>query len=142
MRSTRLSGRKGSDEGKYHIYLTNLSLSTYRGEEVGQLYRMRWQVEKMYSHLKTDSHLDEQPSDKEHLVKLRMYGVLLAYGLVGRLREKMRKQHPSGRYPVSLGMRSLATLGAKVTRENQPPLTLEKDVLLARLFRAADARSQ
>tara|TARA_Y100000588_G_scaffold347995_1_gene397218 strand:+ start:571 stop:861 length:291 start_codon:yes stop_codon:yes gene_type:complete len=42
-------------------------------------------------------HLGEQSSVKEHLVKLRMYAVLLAYGLVGRLCEQMRRKHPSAR---------------------------------------------
>lgn len=110
-----------NEEGKYHTYLTNLPLSTYPGEEVGQLYRMRWQVEKMYSHLKSDGHLDEQPSAKEHLVKLRIYAVLLAYGLVGRLCERMRRKHPSGRYPVSRGMRTLAMLGQGLLEEISLP---------------------
>ena len=49
----RLLARWNPDEGCHTLLVTNLARSRFRAEQVGQLYRLRWQVELLFKEWKS-----------------------------------------------------------------------------------------
>ena len=95
----RAVGLRNEEEDSWHWYLTNLPVASYPAEYIGEIYRLRWQVELVFKQLKSQESLDVQTSTKKHRVELKMWVSLLGYVLAGRLCEKMRLSH-EGEFPV------------------------------------------
>lgn len=112
----RAVGLRNEEEGTWHWYLTNLPVETYPAEYIGEIYRLRWQVELVFKQLKSQESLDVQTSTKKHRVELKMWVSLLGYVLAGRLCEKMRASH-EGEFPVWRALEALKILGAELARE-------------------------
>ena len=53
----RLLARWNRDEGCHTLLVTNLPRSRFRAEQVGQLYRLRWQVERLFQEWKSYANL-------------------------------------------------------------------------------------
>ena len=53
----RLLARWNRDEGCHALLVTNLPRSRFRAEQVGQLYRLRWQVELLFKEWKSYANL-------------------------------------------------------------------------------------
>jgi transposase len=66
-------------EGKWRLYVTNLPSEVYSGEEVIELYRVRWQVELLFKQLKSQGGLDTLEGKTEATVKPQMYALLMGY---------------------------------------------------------------
>jgi IS4 transposase len=68
----------------YHWFATSLDPSTFPGAEVGQIYRLRWQIELLFKEWKSLLRLADLPSGKESIVLCLLYGTLCA-SLLSRL---------------------------------------------------------
>lgn len=80
----RLVGIWNEEKGRYHMYLTNLGPDELGAELAGEIYRLRWQVELMWTSLKTEGRLAQIPSDVEHVRDVLMWSSI-AYVLCGRV---------------------------------------------------------
>lgn len=80
----RLVGLWNDELGRYHMYLTNLGPDELEAELVGEVYRLRWQVELMWMGLKTEGRLGQMPTNKPVILQALMWASI-AYMLCTRV---------------------------------------------------------
>ena len=73
----RLVGIYNEEEGKYHLYLTNISNDKLNAEDIALLYRARWEVELIFKELKSRYCLDLIPSAKPHIIEAFIWIAIL-----------------------------------------------------------------
>ena len=78
----RAVGRRLED-GSYRMYLTNTTQDQIKGSEVGEYYRLRWQVELLFKTLRQEGGLGDVATGKRHVVKTWMWAAMLRAALVG-----------------------------------------------------------
>ena len=66
---------KRADEN--HLFVTNLPARDFAYDEIGQLYRLRWQVELLFKELKSDLVIDDLRSKREEVVLCHIYAALI-----------------------------------------------------------------
>ena len=66
---------KRADEN--HLFVTNLPAKDFAYDEIGELYRLRWQVELLFKELKSDLLLDDLRSKREEVVLCHIYAALI-----------------------------------------------------------------
>lgn len=96
----RLVGIWNEAAGRYHMYLTNLGPDALKAEVVGEVYRLRWQVELMWMSLKSEGRLDQIPTNKASVFNALMWSSL-AYVLAGRTLLNWLRERISGEQWVS-----------------------------------------
>ncbi len=62
----------------YHWYVTSLEAESFPAEEVGQIYRLRWQIELLFKEWKSICRIDRLSSEKEEIVLCFIYASLCA----------------------------------------------------------------
>ncbi|MCP3065883.1 IS4 family transposase [Myxococcus sp. K38C18041901] len=62
-------------------YLTSLSVTTWTPAVLGELYRLRWQVELVFKELKQHLNLESMPSKNRHAVQVFVWASLIALAL-------------------------------------------------------------
>jgi hypothetical protein len=67
------------------LLVTNLAAAVWCGEQIAQLYRLRWQVELYFKRLKSIMHLDYLRAHDPQLAQVYLLGKLLAALLLDRL---------------------------------------------------------
>ena len=73
----RLIGIYNKEEGKYHLYLTNIPPERLSSEEIALLYRARWEVELIFKELKSRYGLDVLPSANPQVIEAFLWiGIL------------------------------------------------------------------
>lgn len=80
----RVVGLWDSEIKDYHWFATSLNPDTFSGTEVGQIYRLRWQIELLFKEWKSLLRLADLPSGEESIVLCLLYGTLCA-SLLSRL---------------------------------------------------------
>jgi IS4 transposase len=80
----RVVGLWDGDLKAYHWFATSLHPETFSGHEVGQIYRLRWQIELLFKEWKSLLRLADLPSGNESIVLCLLYGTLCA-SLLSRL---------------------------------------------------------
>ncbi len=71
-------GVRNKDADDYHLYITNLPREEFFPTDVAELYRCRWDVERLFRELKTQYELDEFETSKPHVVKILLYAAMLS----------------------------------------------------------------
>lgn len=66
---------KRADEN--HLFVTNLLAKDFDYEQIGQLYRLRWQVELLFKELKSDLGIDDLRSKREEVILCHIYAALI-----------------------------------------------------------------
>lgn len=73
----RLVGIYNEEEGKYHLYLTNILPERLSAEDIALLYRARWEVELIFKELKSRYGLDVLPSANPQIIEAFLWiGIL------------------------------------------------------------------
>ncbi|AWV90585.1 IS4 family transposase [Bradymonas sediminis] len=96
----RLVGQKHAETGQYHLYFTNIGPETLGADEIAQTYRLRWQVELLFTRLKTTMRLNQIPSSKPEVVKALIYASILALLLSNAFLQVLRQINPGRTYPA------------------------------------------
>jgi IS4 transposase len=74
----RTIGLWDSSARDYHWYITSLSPTEFAPEEIGQIYRLRWQIELMFKEWKSLGRIEELTTQKEEIVLCLVYAALCA----------------------------------------------------------------
>lgn len=96
----RLVGVKNDDTGDYHLYFTNIDPETLSAGELAQTYRLRWQVELLFTRLKTTMRLNQIPSSKPEVVEALIYAAVLSLLLSNVFLQVLRQVNPGRTYPA------------------------------------------
>jgi hypothetical protein len=73
----RIVGVYNRSENRYQLYVTNVPHTRLDPEQVAAAYRLRWDVERFYTCLKTGMGLRKINSKQKHIVELLVAGALL-----------------------------------------------------------------
>lgn len=82
----RVVALKNKKTGRYHLYVTNLPPERLAAENIGLLYRLRWEVELSYKAGKSGCGLAELNSNKPHVVRILVLAALVRQSLAMRSR--------------------------------------------------------
>jgi hypothetical protein len=74
----RVVGLWNPERKDCHWYVTSLAPENFSPEEIGQIYRLRWQIELLFKTWKSLCRLDQVPSEKEEVVLCLVYASLCA----------------------------------------------------------------
>lgn len=99
-RRFRMVGLRDDDAGEYRLFFTNVSRDQLSPEEIDETYRLRWQVELLFTRLKTTLRLHELPSRKDHIVRALIWSSILALIVSGVLLRAMRRIRPDRVFPA------------------------------------------
>lgn len=142
----RVVGLWNAGKKRYHFYVTNLPPERLAAEEVGEMYRLRWEVETFYKTAKSGLGLGEIRSTKPHIVKtlveaalirasVAMQAVVEAWRFVPKLRwigavkwtkvwqkamEEILPRKARGWRPPKITWRALAKLALDPNRKRPP----------------------
>lgn len=96
----RLVGVRNDDTGEYHLYFTNIGPKTMSADQLARTYRLRWQVELLFSRLKTTMRLKQLPSSKPEVVEALIYASILSLLLSNAFLQVLRRLNPARVYPA------------------------------------------
>jgi putative transposase len=82
------------DEGKYHLYITNLSLDLLEPEEVARLYAVRWEVEILFKELKSKYALDIIPTSNPQVIEAFIWIAVITLLMSRRIYTIIRRHNP------------------------------------------------
>lgn len=95
-RTFRAVGIWNDDAEKYHLYVTNLSVTDYSASDVAQLYRARWEVELLFKELKSTYNLDQIPTSNpvavEALILVALISLVVSRVLLNLVREVVGRE--------------------------------------------------
>jgi len=84
----RVVGVMNPKTRKYHLYVTNAPVDALPAEMVGDMYRLRWEVELLYKAAKSGSGMNELPSAQPHVVRMLVYAALMRTTLAMKARTR------------------------------------------------------
>ena len=90
------------DSGAYHVYVTNIPPHRLSAENIGLLYRLRWEVELSYRGLKSEAGLAEVASRDPAVVKTLVLAALVRSTLSLQVRQKAEQMLPADRWVGTL----------------------------------------
>ena len=96
----RLVGVRNDETGEYHLYFTNIAPDTLTPAEIADTYRLRWQVELLFSRLKTTMRLNQLPSSKPEVVEALVYAAVLSVLMSNALLQVLRQIRPQRVFPA------------------------------------------
>lgn len=70
--------RQTLEQKKYHILLTNLPQESFDGQQVYELYSLRWQIELLFKAWKSVFDLEKVKEMKKERFECHLYGTLIA----------------------------------------------------------------
>ncbi len=73
----RVVGLWNAEKKRHHFYVTNLPPERLAAEDVGEIYRLRWEVETFYKTAKSGLGLGEIRSSKPHIVRTLVMAALI-----------------------------------------------------------------
>ena len=90
------SGRKGSSEAPVELlFVTNLTVDQFSPDQLATLYRLRWEVERLFLVLKTVGRMDQLRSANPHVIEAFLYATLLGLVLATQVCAAMRQLRPT-----------------------------------------------
>jgi IS4 transposase len=98
-RHVRMVGGRNEETGEYHLYFTNVSGQQLTPRQVADTYRLRWQIELLFSALKSQMRLHQLPSSKDHVVRALIWASVLACLISNCLLQVMRRMRPDRVFP-------------------------------------------
>ena len=96
----RMVGVRNDETGDYHLYFTNIAPETMDAATIAQAYALRWQVELLFTRLKTTFRLHQLPTSKPAIVRILIYASILALLVSNVLLKSMRKLRPDRVFPA------------------------------------------
>lgn len=109
----RLVGVRNDETGDYHLYFTNIDADALTPAEIAQTYRLRWQVELLFTRLKTTMRLNQLPSSKPEVVEALIYAAILSVLMSNAFLQVLRRLKPARVFPaqrMDAVFRDVATL--------------------------------
>ena len=100
MRRFRMVGIRDDESGDYRLYFTNVDGEQRTPEQIAETYKLRWQVELLFTRLKTTMRLHQLPSSKQHIVRALIYASVLSLLVSGTLMRAIRQRHPDRVFPA------------------------------------------
>lgn len=94
----RVVGLWNPDAKSYHYYVTNIPPDRIPAEHIGDIYRLRWEVETFYKTAKGGLGLGEVASSKPHIVRTQVRAALLRATLAMRAKCLAERNAPAGRW--------------------------------------------
>jgi IS4 transposase len=94
----RLIAIWNEEDGRYHVYLTNIPQDMLAAEDVGAVYALRWQVELLFKALKTHGRLEQLPSSNQAIVEAWVWASVLAVCASQALYRLIRAAVPKERF--------------------------------------------
>ena len=99
-RQFRLVGVRNDDTGDYHLYFTNIGVDAMDATSCARAYALRWQVELLFTRLKSNFRLHQLPTSKEHIVRILIYASILSLLVSNVLLRSMRNMRPDRVFPA------------------------------------------
>ena len=96
----RLVGVRNEQTGQYHLYFTNIDAETLTPRQISQTYRLRWQVELLFTRLKTTMRLNQLPSSKPEVVEALIYAAILSVLMSNAFLQVLRRLKPDRVFPA------------------------------------------
>jgi IS4 transposase len=93
----RLIAVFNEDEGKYHLYITNISTELLEPEEVAKLYGARWEVEILFKELKSKFALDVVPTSNPQIIAAFIWIAVLTLLISRRIYTIIRRLNPEAK---------------------------------------------
>jgi putative transposase len=93
----RLVAVFNEDEGKYHLYITNISTKLLEPEEVAKLYGARWEVEILFKELKSKFALDVVPTSNPQIIEAFIWIAILTLLISRRIYTIIRRLNPEAK---------------------------------------------
>ncbi len=97
----RVVGLWNPETKDYHWYVTSLAPKDFSPQEVGQSYRLRWQIELLFKEWKSLLRLAQLPSGKEEIVLCLIYATLCAAALSRLVLWLAARRHKLSWYEMS-----------------------------------------
>jgi hypothetical protein len=91
---------RDDESGDYRLYFTNVDGEKLTPEDVAETYRLRWQIELLFTRLKTMMRLHQLTSSKEHVVCALIWASVLALLVSNVLIQAMRQMRPNRKSPA------------------------------------------
>jgi hypothetical protein len=89
------NARRGGGENVVELlFVTNLRRDQFCAEQLGTLYRLRWEIERLFLVLKSVGRLDQLRSANPHVIEAFLYATLLGVLLAMHVCALMRKARP------------------------------------------------
>jgi len=90
------SDRNGRKKGNVELlFVTNLTLAQFSPDQIATLYRLRWEIERLFLVLKTVGRMDHLRSANRHVIEAFMYATLLGLVLAMQVCAAMRQVQPT-----------------------------------------------
>lgn len=99
-RHFRMVGVRDDESGEYRLYVTNVDGEKLSPEDIAETYRLRWQIELLFTRLKTTMRLHQLPSSKDHVVRALIWASILALLVSNVLMQAMRRMRPNREFPA------------------------------------------
>lgn len=111
------------------LFVTNLRPDQFTAEQLGTLYRFRWEIERLFAVLKSVGRLDHLRSANPHVIEAFVYATLLGVVLSMQVCAAMRRKHPhiepSLHRVTALLLGYLPTIASAVGTRNYYPVLRE-----------------
>lgn len=93
----RLVGVFNVTRNCWHLYVTNLPPRAFSPAEIGEIYRLRWEIELLFKELKSTCRLEQLPSAREEVVFALLYATLLALLVTRAIAHRAESRNGGGR---------------------------------------------
>ncbi len=94
----RVVGLWNHERKRHHFYVTNLRPEAMPATRLGDIYRLRWEVETFYKTAKGGLGLAELPSRKAHIVRTLIYAALIRTTIAMMAKHEAHGSLPAGRW--------------------------------------------
>ena len=140
----------GKDE-KYETIITNLPSDEFTSEDINELYRLRWDIEVSYRHLKYSVNLNALHSKRRDFIKQEIWARMIMFNISMIIIEeayklKFKKKDRKYEYKINIA-RAIHLIRDSITKRKggAPPNLLEliaKEILPMRPGRSFERRTR
>ena len=140
----------GKDE-KYETIITNLPKDEFTSEDIKELYRLRWDIEVSYRHLKYSVNLNALHSKRRDFIKQEIWARMIMFNISMIIIEeaykrKFKKKDRKYKYKINIA-RAIHLIRDSITKRKggAPPDLLEliaKEILPVRPGRTFERRTR
>ena len=141
--------RIDGNEEKYETIITNLPSDEFTSEDIKELYKLRWDIEVSYRHLKYSVNLNALHSRRRDFIKQEILGRMIMFNISMIIIEeayklKFKKKHRKYEYKINI-VRAIHIIRDSITKRKggAPPNLLEliaKEILPVRPNRSYKRR--
>ena len=140
----------GKDE-QYETIITNLPKDEFTSDDIKELYKLRWDIEVSYRHLKYSVNLNVLHSRRRDFIKQEIWARMIMFNISMIIIEeaykhKLKKKHRKYEYKINIA-RAIHLIRDSITKRKggAPPDLLEliaKEILPVRPGRSFERRTR